>query len=423
MNVCKNLSGKNRNFFFLTVFLLFVFVPDVNAGTGVISGFFRGGEPKTSTLGSFCFSDGDPNFIYQVFTGVSASESGSYNFSDTGHHYDLDTQVGIYTSFDPLNPSANRVGYVDTGEPGERSIALQSGTNYTVVIQACDQFSNKRGEWSFVYNGPGTLSGPAIYDAPVWSSGNFDGTEPQLEIYGGQYLYEVKGPIRVPRTGEYRYSDSSVHFAVDVIVNVYDSNFNPSAPFDNLIRGMDDGDYSIVLEEGTDYYLVVTPYNENDTGDYEFVLLGPDPSFQITEGLNGAWANLDTLGQGILMEVYPDIPLLFAAWFTWDTTQPDPGETAVIGDPNHRWLTASGSFSDSTAVLDVGLSTGGIFDDPAPTGLESVGSMTIDFLDCSTAAVEYSVSGLERSFTMKKLADDNKATCEMLANQKKVPFE
>jgi len=420
MNFCKKQSGTSRNLCFLSVFLLFILVPDVYAGNGVISGFFRGGEPRTSTLGSFCFSFQDPNFIYQVFTGVTASASGNYNFSDTGYNYDLDTQVGIYTSFDPANPSANRVGYVDFGD--ERSIALQSGTNYTVVIQACDQFSNKPGEWSFAYNGPGNLSGPAIYDAPSWSSGNFDGTEPQLEIYTGQNLYEVKGPIRVPKTGKYRYSDSSVNFAVDVVVNVYAGNFNPSSPDDNFIRAMDDGDLAIVLEEGTDYYLVVQPLYENDTGDYEFVLLGPDPNFKITEGLNGAWANRDTLGQGILMEVYPNIPLLFAAWFTWDTTQPDPGETAVVGDPNQRWLTASGSFSGNTAVLTVGNSTGGLFDDPTGTNLDSVGNMTIEFIDCSTASVEYSVSGLLGSFTMNKVSDDNKATCEMFANQKKVPF-
>ena len=163
------------------------------------------------------------------------------------------------------------------------------------------------------------------------------------EIYCGLTDYQVSGPIRVPRTGQYRYSDSSVHYGLDISLAIYTNNFNPSSPYDNLLDAFDDGG-TFKLDEGVDYYLVVRPLCDNLTGDFAYVLLGPDANFQITEGLNGAWTNPDTVGQGMLMEIFPDIPLLFAAWFTWDTTQPGQGESAVVGDPDQRMEWPTGSF-------------------------------------------------------------------------------
>jgi hypothetical protein len=417
---------KHINFQALAVFSLLMFMaPTAFAANGVLSGFFRGNESMTSAIGDsgWCFTSANTTHFYQAFTGVTASVTGAYGFSDTSLYYDLDTHVAIYTSFDPANPAANRVGYVDTGY-NEPSINLQSGTNYTVVVQACSDGDNRRGEWSFAYRGPGTLSGPAIYDTPAWSSGNFDGSDPTLpeEIYCGLTDYQVSGPIRVPRTGQYRYGDSSVNYGLDICLAIYTNNFNPSSPYDNLLDQFDDYG-TFTLDEGVDYYLVVQPLFDNYTGDFEYVLLGPDANFQITEGLNGAWANPDTVGQGMLMEIYPDIPLLFAAWFTWDTTQPGQGESAVVGDPNQRWVTAAGSFEDSSATLTISNSRGGLFDDPNETSLESAGTMTIEFTDCNTADVEYSMNGLTGMFTMNKIAYDNLPTCQLLSDQKKTPFE
>jgi hypothetical protein len=125
----------------------------------------------------------------------------------------------------------------------------------------------------------------------------------------------------------------------------------------------------------------------------------------------------------MLLEVYPDVPLLFGAWFTWDTTPPDDGDGAVIGDPNHRWLTVQGAYQGDTATMPVRVTRGGIFDDPAVVTGENVGTMTIEFLRCNEAEVSYDVDGLVGSFTMNKLANDNNVTCELITNQQKVPFE
>jgi len=426
-------SKNSIKFNAAVVFSVLMFLPLTTfASNGIFSGYFRGTEKATTLIGDICFASGNTPLLYQKFEGVQASVTGNYGFSDTGQNYDLnaakrsdmDTQIAFYTSFDPANPNTNLVGLIDSGYTGyEQPIALQAGTNYTVVIQACTTYANRRGEWSFTYRGPGTLSGPAIYAEPAWSSGNFDGSDPTLpeQLFCGLTDYQVSGPVRVPRTGEYRYSDASVYYGVDISLAIYQGNFNSSSPYDNLVDVFDDGG-TFNLEAGVDYFLLVQPLCEDATGDFEYVLLGPDEEFQITEGVNGAWVNLDTTGQGILMDIYPDIQLLFAAWFTWDTTQPGQGETAVVGGPNQRWVTAQGTFLDSTANLTIYNSSGGLFDNPTATSLVSIGTMTITFTSCSSADVQYSMSGLVGAFTMNRIANDNILPCKLLADQKKVPF-
>ena len=55
-----------------------------------------------------------------------------------------------------------------------------------------------------------------------------------------------------------------------------------------------------------------------------------DSDFRINPGLNGAWFNPVSSGQGFLIEVFPDINQVFLAWFTYDTTQPDPATSAQV---------------------------------------------------------------------------------------------
>jgi DNA-binding beta-propeller fold protein YncE len=160
------------------------------------------------------------------------------------------------------------------------------------------------------------------------------------------------------------------------------------------------------------------------------------PGFKLNPGLNGSWANFDTLGQGFFIDVLPDIPLIFFAWFTYDTTQPEQAlslnndrsmkqlATAQVGDENHRWLTAQGSYDldSNSAILDVTLTTGGLFDDPAPVTNSppgSQGTITLTFKDCKTGTVDYDLTaaGLSGSVPIQRLAEDNVPLCESFAEK------
>ena len=143
--------------------------------------------------------------------------------------------------------------------------------------------------------------------------------------------------------------------------------------------------------------------------------------FVINPGLNGSWFNPDTSGQGFFIDVFPTIPLVFLAWFTYDTEQPPGSASAVVGNPNHRWLTAAGAFNGNEATLDVTLTTGGLFDDPtnvtnSPAG--SYGTITIRFDDCEGGLLTYDFtpsSGLTGSVPMSRIAGSNIPLCEQLA--------
>lgn len=103
-------------------------------------------------------------------------------------------------------------------------------------------------------------------------------------------------------------------------------------------------------------------------------------------GLTGSWANPQTSGQGLVMEVYPDIGgpgfgSLFGGWFTYDISAPG----------GQRWYTIQGQVAAgaASAAVPVYQSIGGRFDAPQSTTLKEVGQATIAFSDCTHAALAY----------------------------------
>jgi cyclophilin family peptidyl-prolyl cis-trans isomerase len=137
----------------------------------------------------------------------------------------------------------------------------------------------------------------------------------------------------------------------------------------------------------------------------------PLPSFEINPGLSGAWFNPATSGQGWLLDVVAREAGLemFAAWFTYDVNPPAADETDGFGSRQHRWFTALGDVSGDTAVMDVFLNSGGVFNDPRETQSEPVGSMTIQFSDCTNAQLTFDFDAsdeLDDSLDIVRLSPD-----------------
>lgn len=153
-------------------------------------------------------------------------------------------------------------------------------------------------------------------------------------------------------------------------------------------------------------------------GDGTSAALALEPPFEILNaGLNGAWHNPDTDGQGLVLEVFPQLQRVHAAWFTYDTTFADGGETAVVGDPNHRWYTVEGTFEGTTATLDIVLTQGGIFNDSTAVQRSDAGDATLAFDSCTTGTFTYTIdgSGLTGTIPITRIAGDNVALCESLS--------
>ncbi len=142
--------------------------------------------------------------------------------------------------------------------------------------------------------------------------------------------------------------------------------------------------------------------------------------FQINSGLNDAWSNRDTRGQGFFVNVFPNIGKIFLGWFTYDTERPQASVPSMLGEPGHRWLTAFGDYSGNGAVLDIEFTQGGIFDAaiPAPTQGPD-GTITLEFSSCTEATVTYDITSVNRQgvIPIRRIALDNVALCESLAAQ------
>lgn len=169
-----------------------------------------------------------------------------------------------------------------------------------------------------------------------------------------------------------------------------------------------------LLEEN----LVMTAVSKKD------VTPGPG-NFVMNAGLNDAWYNPITTGQGFFITVYADLGVVSLAWFTYDTDLPAAGESANLGSPGHRWLTALGTIDGDTAVMNIDIASGGLFD-TAPTEEHpiehttppgSYGTITLTFADCSSGLVEYNIPPINRqgSVPIQRVAGDNIALCEALS--------
>ena len=140
--------------------------------------------------------------------------------------------------------------------------------------------------------------------------------------------------------------------------------------------------------------------------------------FEITPGLNDAWYEPATNGQGFFLTVYPDTATVFMGWFTYDMEFPGQEAIASLGDACQRWLTAQGTYDGSTANLVVYNSSGGLFDTAQPTpALEAIGTVTLEFESCSSGFVSYELPdiGLSGVIPIQRLAADNIAACEARA--------
>ncbi len=128
----------------------------------------------------------------------------------------------------------------------------------------------------------------------------------------------------------------------------------------------------------------------------------------INYGLIGAWFDPDTAGQGFLFDFLLDSRFMFVAWFTFDSAGAGQKGGAIPGD-ELRWFTAQGGYDGARADLTLFATRDGVFDDPTPPTTDPVGTMGIEFSDCTNANIDYDLPGLGLSGTIaatKLLADE-----------------
>lgn len=132
-------------------------------------------------------------------------------------------------------------------------------------------------------------------------------------------------------------------------------------------------------------------------------------------GLTGSWYEPATSGQGVEVEVFPDMSapgtgLVFVSWFTYDTV--------VGGAERQRWYTASGPVvsGQPTASLTIYQNTGGNFNAPPITIPQQLGTATLSFDTCSTGQLTYNFTdGTSRAGVIPLTRIAQNVTCSTSA--------
>lgn len=386
-----------------------------HAAEFVLSGSFSGTENSIAPLPSTCFQD--EALPYLVTDPVTVSVSGGYTFIDGFNWMDgqfnqgaVDIALNIYAgSFDPANPAANRV--FAPGIDISDTVQLSAGTEYVLVVQPWCARSETQGTWAVGVVGNGSVTSSLVRNVPGYTSGEITNTDPSANLLCSNNSYSATAPIRVATTGKYYYTDLSINYAADICLSIYKGSFNPANPFENMVETFDDFG-TVTLEANTDYILVSQPWE--GTGEF-FYLLAPPAPFRITSNLSGSWYYPETTGQGLLLDVFDDSQIIFAAWFTFDLERPAEGTSATVGGPGQRWLTAQGGITGTSSTLKLYKTTGMVLDsaDPPGTTVED-GSMTLTFDSCVAGNVEYDLGSANAtgSFPISRLSSENRQVCE-----------
>lgn len=157
------------------------------------------------------------------------------------------------------------------------------------------------------------------------------------------------------------------------------------------------------------------PITVNAAGGYQAV----KSEIFINPTLSGSWFNPETPGQGFFLDVPGEDNQVFLGWFTFDTERPEPENQTSLGDSGHRWLTAFGHFVGAEAVMDVTVTSGGIFNEtlPEPVGLPG-GQLILRFEDCQTGEITFDLgeAGLTGTIPIKRTSAEAARPCETLMN-------
>ena len=213
---------------------------------------------------------------YELVTGVSVSQDGSYRYVDTGYlacsddDIAVDQQIVVYDGTpDVTDWSINRI---DDGDD-TTEVNLQSGEVYTFLVRQYSDTSGL-GSTAFQLYGPGSVVG--LPPSPVASecgtiSVEFDGTEPLAFIDGENLQYVVVGTFDSDGVTE---AIADYDLGYDALDSPYDLDsyavyypitapvpFSQNDPAWDAYTDYSDDDGDVVLPAGK-YTLVVMTYDE-----------------------------------------------------------------------------------------------------------------------------------------------------------------
>ncbi len=331
----------------------------------------------------------------------------------------------------------------DVGDEGHRWFTAQgeydeTGVDLAVTVTSGGQFDNPKAvsrstDGSMRLEFLGCDAGVLSYDIPSQSSGRLQGTIPIQRVVKDNlflcenYLQANEGATTQASVGV---SGTEVKAGDDVTV-VWEAPDGMSCRPDGATGAWKDA--ALVGTRGTERVTLA------QAGEHQVALKCKDgkgrstsamasvkardpqdriqatgPEIVVNEGLNDAWVDPSTDGQGLLINVFPELDTVFAAWFTFDTF--DPGAANFdIAAPGHRWVTAYGPIVGNEAELTMTLSRGGAFDvgNPAPSNVTPYGTLDLRFDSCDAITAQYAIpsAGEQGTLDLQRVTQDRVASC------------
>ena len=153
--------------------------------------------------------------------------------------------------------------------------------------------------------------------------------------------------------------------------------------------------YSHVFDQPGEILFYSEPFRDQGmTG--RLTVLGAEEGIPVNLGHAGSWYNPATNGQGFLVEVLVDDEgepvTVIVYWFAWDLAQQSAQADSKFAGAEQRWFVAAGPIVDGIAEMDLTLTTGGVFDDPAATETVTVGSLRFIPSTCMEGQFIYDIS-------------------------------
>ena len=256
-----------------------------------------------------------------------------------------------------------------------------------------------------------TSAGGLTIDHEGWLT-NLDGLSNLTDVLGDLYIYgngliTIDGLSALARVGGDLWLLQNKHLSLCTGITQLVDQFDDADPGPGVGVAPDVGG-AILIEQ-----------NAIGCNSVEEIL-AEEPLLEMNAGLNDAWFNPGTDGQGFLIIVYPQIEQIFLAWFTYDIVRPPMDVTASVGEPGHRWLTAQGPFVGNRASLNLYNTSGGIFDsaEPVPSS-QPDGTVVLEFSSCSRGTIKYDIDsiGWQGPVPIERIALDNLPLCETLNGQ------
>lgn len=110
--------------------------------------------------------------------------------------------------------------------------------------------------------------------------------------------------------------------------------------------------------------------------------------------LSGHWFTPQFDGQGFAFTPVPGENRLLGSWYSWGANGSQVWYSLDSAGPRSGSDAANGGFDNRRAVFTVYRSTGGAFVSNQPVTSVPIGTVTVDFASCGSAAVRYALDGV-----------------------------